>query len=107
MDLELLLDDISLTTFYLFASSYVIVFLLGLQSQVVRDKQVFSSFVIATGIGCCELFKLKLAPEASVIDGSFFVLGGSLGIVSSIYFHTKFFTKRWFYLKNNYNRYIK
>lgn len=72
----------------LFASSYIVVCLLGLQSQFVRDKQVAVSFATSLGIGICNVLQFKLAPNASLIESAFFVLGGACGIVSSIYLHT-------------------
>lgn len=62
--------------------------LLGIQSQVVRDKMVAMAFSISICIGMCELTMLKLAPSASFFEGFCFILGGGCGIVSSIYLHT-------------------
>lgn len=71
----------------LFASTFVAVFLLGLQSQFVRDKQKLASFITSIGIGTCQLFMLKLAPNATMFESISFVFGGAFGIVCSIYVH--------------------
>lgn len=72
----------------LFISAFVAVFLLGLQSQFVRDKQVIQSFVTSLGIGTCQVLALKLTPNADLTGTLLFILGGALGIVVSIYVHT-------------------
>lgn len=74
-----------------FLSSFVIVCLLGLQSQFVRDKQVILSFVTSLGIGLCQVMQFKMIPNADGIAMSVFVLGGACGIVSSIYVHNFLF----------------
>lgn len=71
----------------LFGSSYLVVLLLGLQSQLVRDKHKALSFVTSLGIGTCQLSLFKLAPDASLYESIAFVLGGACGIVSSIHVH--------------------
>jgi hypothetical protein len=81
----------------LFLSSYMIVLLLGLQSQLVRDKHVILSFFTSLGIGTCQLFLFKLAPDASIPESIAFILGGACGIVSSIFLHNfllKFIKKK-------------
>jgi hypothetical protein len=72
----------------LFFSSYTIVLLLGLQSQLVRDKHIVLSFITSLGIGTCQLFLFKLAPDAGIYESIAFILGGACGIVSSIFLHT-------------------
>jgi len=77
----------------LFLSAFVAVFLLGLQSQFVRDKVILQSFITSLGIGLCQVLALKLTPNADLIGTILFILGGALGIVVSIYTHT-YFKKR-------------
>jgi hypothetical protein len=72
----------------LFISSFVAVFLLGTQSQFVRDKLILQSFITSLGIGLCQLFMLKLAPNATVYESVAFVFGGAFGIATSIIVHT-------------------
>lgn len=71
----------------LFVSSFAFVFLLGFQSQVVRDKERAMAFGVSLMIGLCELIVLKHAPSADFVDGIAFLLGGPVGIVSSIEAH--------------------
>ncbi len=71
----------------LFISAFTVVCLLGLQSQFVRDKLVLQSFVTSLGIGLCQVVQYKLTPNASLVESGFFILGGAMGITSSIYIH--------------------
>ena len=86
-----------MTAFFLFISSFVVVFLLGFQSQIVRDKLRATAFFTSVGIGTCQLMMYKLAPSATTFESIVFILGGALGIVASIDFHMwwmkKFHTK--------------
>ena len=77
----------------LFLSSYVIVLLLGLQSQFVRDKEKLTSFCLSIGIGTCQVFSYKLVPNADTLESIAFILGGALGIVSSIILHNFYLRK--------------
>ncbi len=79
----------------LFLSSYVIVFLLGFQSLVVRDKHWLFAFFISLGIGICQVASMKIVPNATLIESAFFVLGGACGISSSIFAHTAW--AKWYY----------
>lgn len=71
----------------LFGSSYIVVLMLGLQSQFVRDKKIIESGLSSLMIGTCQLFLYKLTPDANIISSICFIFGGSLGIISSIYLH--------------------
>ena len=80
-------DIITENVVILFASSFSIVCLLGLQSQFVRDKQPIVSFLTSIGVGVCQVYQYRLAPHADTIESIFFVLGGAFGIVASIHLH--------------------
>jgi FtsH-binding integral membrane protein len=82
----------------LFLSSFIIVFLLGFQSQVSRDKHWLFAFFISIGIGICQVFAMKVVPGASIAESFFFIIGGAFGISSSIIAHTHW--SRWYYSRN-------
>lgn len=71
----------------IFMSSFSIVFLLGLQSQFVRDKWKIVAFITSLMIGLCEIVILKSVPNATYLELGAFVLGGPCGIVCSILLH--------------------
>ena len=43
--------------------------------------------MLSVGIGTMQLFAFKLVPDAGALESFSFVLGGALGIVSSIVVH--------------------
>ncbi len=75
----------------LFASTFFLVFFLGLQSQVVRDGRYAVAFINSLFIGAANLVLFKLAPNASATEIASYLIGGPLGIVSSMLFHKRFF----------------
>ena len=85
--------------FYYFLSSFTIVFLLGFQSQIVRDRHAFFAFFISLGVGICQVASMKIIPTASFIESIFFILGGACGISSSIYAHG--WWKDWYHNRKN------
>jgi len=89
IDFYKMLSNISINenVVILFASSFMIVCLLGLQSQFVRDKQPCISFLTSIGVGVCQVYQYRLAPNADTVESIFFVLGGACGIVASIHLH--------------------
>lgn len=76
-----------MTLLLLFSSSFSIVFLLGFQSQLVRDKHVLASFITSLLIGTFQLILYKTAPNSDLLESVVFILGGAFGISSSIYAH--------------------
>lgn len=78
----------------LFASAFVLVFFLGLQSQVVRDGHYVAAFFNSFAIGACNLVMLKLAPNAGPAEIAAFLSGGPIAIVCSMKFHERFFRKQ-------------
>jgi hypothetical protein len=69
----------------LFASTFCVVFALGLQSQLVNNGfwrgAMLNSFVISGA----NLVLLKLAPEANGLEIAGYLCGGPLGIVTSMW----------------------
>ncbi len=78
----------------LFSSSFFIVLLLGFQSQIVRLGQKGMSFLLSLGIGTMQIFSFKLVPDAGSVELVAFVLGGAIGIVSSILLHDWYIAHR-------------
>jgi len=82
------MSDVLLSSISLFFSSFTVVLFLGFQSQVVRLGHKLPAFFLSVGIGTMQIVAFKLVPDAGVIETFFFILGGALGIVSSITAHT-------------------
>ena len=61
--------------------------LLGVQSQFVKSKEVLPSFVTSLMIGSLQLFLYKATPNAGIGESICYIVGGALGLVSSIYVH--------------------
>lgn len=74
----------------LFASSYALVFLLGLQSLTVNGGHVHAAFLNSGLIGVANLLVLKYGVTSSGIEIAAYIAGGPFGIISSM----KFF--RWY-----------
>ena len=81
-----------MSLFYLLLASFFNVFLLGLNSQFVRDQRVAMVFVLSWGITSSQFVftrVIAITPEPGLAF-SVAGMGGALGICSSIYFY------RWF-----------
>lgn len=76
-----------MTALALFASTFALVFFLGLQSLNVNGGHTVAAFFTSIGIGVGNLLLFKLTPDATGIEMAAFLLGGPLGIVSSMKFH--------------------
>lgn len=68
----------------LFLSTYVLVLALGLQSQFVNNGHPLLAFANSLLIGTSNLVLFKLAPDASGYEIAAYLLGGPLGIVTSM-----------------------
>ena len=75
---------------FLLASTFTLVFCLGLQSQLVNNGHWWGAFFNSLGIGSCNLVLFKLAPEASGIEIAAYLSGGPFGIVASMWFYRRF-----------------
>lgn len=73
-----------MTTLALFASTFALVFFLGMQSLVVNSGRRAIAFANSVCIGAANLVLYKLAPEASGIDIAAYLLGGPFGIVAAM-----------------------
>lgn len=69
----------------LLISTFVLVFALGLQSQLVNNGHFVAAFLNSAVIGICNLMLFKLAPEASGIEIAAYLVGGPFGIVASMW----------------------
>lgn len=83
-----------MTALTLFASTYALVFFLGLQSLNVNGGHYRAAFFTSFGIGVGNILLFKLAPNATGIEIAAFLLGGPLGIVSSMRFHRRFVRRK-------------
>lgn len=82
-----------MTALLLFVSTFVLVFLLGLQSRNVNCGQASAAFLTSFGIGFTQLLLYKLAPDASGIEISAYLSGGPFGIVTSMWAHERIFRR--------------
>jgi hypothetical protein len=71
----------------LFASSFVLVFALGLQSLNVNNGHYWAAVFTSIFIGSSQLVMFKLAPNANLSEMIAFVSGGPLGIIGSMKAH--------------------
>ena len=79
----------AMTELTLFASTFVLVFALGLQSLNVNNGHyiaaAFTSFVIGAG----QMILYKIAPHASWSEIAFYLIGGPFGITASMWAHPR------------------
>jgi hypothetical protein len=81
------------TAIALFASTFALVFFLGLQSLNVNGGRYVAAFFTSFGIGAGNLVLFKLAPDASGPEIAAYLMGGPFGIISSMLFHRRFFRR--------------
>lgn len=72
----------------LFGSTFVLVFLLGLQSQFVNRGRALPAFFMSFAIGASNLVMFKLVPDANAAETVAYLSGGPIGIVCAIHFFT-------------------
>ena len=73
----------------LLASTFGLVFCLGLQSQLVNNGHHVSAFINSLAIGACNLVLFKLAPDASGLEIAGYLCGGPFGIVASMWVYRR------------------
>jgi hypothetical protein len=73
----------------LFASTFLLVFALGLQSLNVNGGHVKAAFFTSFLIGASNLVLLKLGPDASGWEIAAYLTGGPMGIVLSMWLHRR------------------
>lgn len=69
----------------LLASTFGLVFALGLQSQLVNNGHYLSAFCNSLVIGACNLVLFKLAPDATGLEIAAYLAGGPFGIVAAMW----------------------
>lgn len=82
------------TALILFASTFVLVFFLGLQSLNVNSGRYLAAFLTSFGIGLSQLALYKLAPDATGLQIAAYLSGGPFGIVASMWAHKRAFGGR-------------
>lgn len=83
-----------MTALLLLASTFSLVFFLGLQSLVVNSGHKGLAFVNSFCIGACNLILFKLAPDASGLEIAAYLCGGPFGIVAAMHVFTYYKEKR-------------
>lgn len=78
-----------MSALYLLASTFGLVFALGLQSQLVNNGHYVSAFLNSLAIGACNLVLFKLAPSATGLEVAAYLAGGPFGIVASMAFYRR------------------
>lgn len=74
----------------LFISTFVLVLALGLQSQFVNNGHAAMAFANSLLIGTSNLVLFKLAPDASGFEITAYLIGGPLGIVTSMFLFKRY-----------------
>lgn len=78
----------------LFASAYLVVFLLGLQSLNVNAGNYLAAFFISFAIGGCHLVIYRMVPNIDSTTQVFaYLIGGPLAIVNAMYCFRNVFPK--------------
>ena len=78
----------------LFASTFVTVFALGLQSLNVNGGHYVAAFLTSFLIGAGNLVIQKIAPHANASEMLAYLAGGPLGIVTSMVVHRRTIGRR-------------
>ena len=76
-----------MTALALLASTFCLVFTLGLQSQLVNNGHHAGAFINSLAIGTSNLVLFKLAPSATGIEVAAYLAGGPFGILASMAFY--------------------
>lgn len=79
----------------MYVSSFVVVFLLGLQSKNVNRSRYVAAALTSIGISLSQFVFVKYAANGSYFVLFVMALGGAMGIVTSIYVHDHHI-ERWF-----------
>lgn len=76
-----------MTIFALFASTFAMVFALGIQQLNVQNDHRAAAVFTSLFIGASQLVMFKLAPDASLAEAAAFLLGGPGGIYAAMVAH--------------------
>lgn len=79
---------------FLFGSTFVLVFALGLQSLNVNGGHYVAAFLTSFVIGAMNMVLYKLAPNASWSEIAAYLVGGPLGIVMSMVTHRRLIRRK-------------
>ena len=79
---------------WLFLSTLVLVFALGLQSLNVNGGHYVAAFATSFLIGAANLVVLKLAPNATLTEIIAYLSGGPIGIVLSMAAHKRLIRRK-------------
>jgi hypothetical protein len=78
-----------MTEITLFASTFLLVMLLGVQSLNVNGGHYIAAFLTSFGIGASNLVLFKLAPDANTTEMIAYMLGGPGGILAAMWLHPR------------------
>ena len=83
-----------MTELILFASVFVSVFALGVQSLNVNNGHYLAAFLTSFVIGTSHLALYRYMPNPAWTEVAAYLLGGPFGIVAAMRWHRWFFTRR-------------
>lgn len=78
-----------MTELAIFASTFVTVFALGIQSLNVNQGHYRAAFLTSFAIGGSSLVLYKMVPDANVTQCIAYLLGGATGITSGMWAHAR------------------
>ncbi|MHB0991672.1 MAG: hypothetical protein ACYC0M_10390 [Burkholderiales bacterium] len=78
-----------MTELALFASTFALVFALGMQSLNVNGGHYRAAFVNSFLIGAPNLVVLKVVPHANILEICAYLAGGPFSIVTSMWLHSQ------------------
>lgn len=87
------MTSIALNAFWLFISTFLLVFALGMQSLNVNGGHYKAAFITSFMIGASNLVLFKIAPTATLLECVGFLAGGPFGIITSMAVHKRIFKK--------------
>jgi hypothetical protein len=76
-----------MTALALFASTFALVFLLGVQQLNVQHGHQAAAFVTSLFIGVSQLVLYKMAPDAGGLEIACYLAGGPLAIICAMRVH--------------------
>lgn len=82
-----------MTALLLFVSTYALVFALGMQSQLVNNGHYKSAFINSLLISLSQLGALQIINAHTTAEYAAYILGGPIGIVSSMAIYRRHFKK--------------
>lgn len=83
-----------MTAIALFASTFALVFLLGVQQLNVQHGHQAAAFVTSIAIGGSQLALYKMAPDAGGVEIAAYLSGGPLAIICAMRVHP-WLRQRW------------